>query len=236
MSVPIIVGSPEAMEVWGHQLSRPSWRKVNRRRSLPEFELASWERIDRKMPMIEFLGRNEVATPERLANRFAFGVLTMSDYNTVFVGSPSRVLAANSLALKGNPIRFTMTDNDQCSDAVVVESETHRRETGHMRIICDTIDEVMALVNTRKAVHAITKKNTGYVDPQETVRQINAIYREVAARFNAPKQTTEDRPSAGETMMARVGARLDRIQPETPPMPSHLERVTNQPPVFGRRM
>lgn len=186
--------------------------------------------------MIEFLGRNEVATPERLANRYAFGVLTMSDYNTVFVGSPSRVLAANSLALKGNPIRFTMMDNDQCSDAVVVETETHRRETGQIRIICDTLDEVMALVNTRKAVHELRKKNDGYVDVAETGRQINAIYREVVARFNTPRQANEERPSAGETMMARVGARLDRIHPERPAMPSHLERVSTQPAVFGRRV
>ncbi|MCS4089570.1 hypothetical protein [Rhizobium sp. BK176] len=186
--------------------------------------------------MIEFLDRNEVATPERLANRYAFGVLTMSDYNTVFVGSPSRVLAANTVALKGHPIRFTMAENDQCSEAMVVETETHRRETGHIRIICDTLDEVMALVNTRKAVHEIRKKNDGYVDTQETGRQINAIYREVATRFNAPRQTAEDRPSAGESMMARVGARLERLQPETPPMPSHLERVSSRPAVFGRRM
>jgi hypothetical protein len=186
--------------------------------------------------MIEFLGRNEVAAPERLANRFAFGVLTMSEYNTVFVGTPSRVLAANSVALKGNPIRFTIMDNDQCSDAMVVEREIHRRETGHIRIVCDTIEEVMALVNTRPSVHAIIKKNAGYVDAAETGRQIKEVYAEVVARFNAPKQAKEERPSAGESMMTRVGARLERLQPVAPAMPSHLERVPSQPAVFGRRM
>lgn len=141
--------------------------------------------------MIEFLGRNEVATPDRLANRFAFGILPMREYNAVFVATPSYVLGANSVALKGHPIRFTSTDHDKFTDAQVVKGETHKRELGHIRIICDTVDEMVALMNTQQPIQAIVQKHAGYLESAEIGKKIEAVYDEVKARFNTPKEANE---------------------------------------------
>lgn len=198
--------------------------------------------------MIEFLGRNEVATPERMANRFAFGILPMTEYNTVFVASPSYVVGVNSLAFKGHPIRFTSTDHDKFTGAQVVKDETHRRELGHIRIICDTVEEMLALMNTRQPVHALVEKHAGYLDPAEIAQKIDAIYDEVKARFNTPKEAVEHKPaveqrpaednrqSLRDAVMARVTMRLERSQIEAPELPSHLERVAQPAVSFGRRM
>ncbi|MCV9963516.1 hypothetical protein OIU34_16560 [Pararhizobium sp. BT-229] len=198
--------------------------------------------------MIEFLGRNEVATPERMANKYVVGVLPLKEYKSLFIGSPSFVVGANSMFIKGNPIRVSLRDDGTYFDATVVARETHKRETGHVRIICDTLEEVTALMNTRHPIQAIIEKHAGYLEPAEIAKKIEAVYDEVKARFNTPKEAVEQkagvqqkpaeetRQSIREAVMARVTARLERTRVDPPSMPSHLERVAQPAVSFGRRM
>lgn len=193
--------------------------------------------------MIEFLRKNEVATPERIANKYVFGTLPLSEYKSEFIGSPSFVVASNTAFVKGNPIRFGFRDDGSYYNATVVGTETHRRETAHVRIICETLEEVEALMNTRHLIHQIINEQAGYVEPSSIRKNIETVYDKVKDRFNALKATavaqdgTEQRQANRDALLARVSARLDRHPAPLESVPTHLERIVQQPAVtFGRRM
>ncbi|MCZ7861911.1 hypothetical protein O9X98_11030 [Agrobacterium salinitolerans] len=193
--------------------------------------------------MIEFLRKHEVATPERMANKYVFGTLPLNDYKSQFIGSPSHVLSSNSAFVKGNPIRVAFQDDGSYCQPNVVHGEVHRRETAQIRVICDTLEEVEALMNTRHPIQAIINKYYGHIEPAEISKKIEAVYDEVKARFNAPKVAAvaqdgvEQRQAARDALLSRVSARLERHQVPQQSVPSHIERVVQQPAVtFGRRM
>lgn len=193
--------------------------------------------------MIEFLRKNEVATPGRMANKYVFGTLPLNDYKNQFIGSPTFVLASNSAFVKGNSIRVAFQEDGNYCQANVVHEEVHRRETAQVRVICDTLEEVEALMNTRHPIQAIINKYYGHIEPSEIGKKIEAVYDDVKARFNAPKATAvaqdgpEQRQANRDAILARVSAKLERYQAPQQSVPSHLDRVAPQPAVaFGRRM
>jgi hypothetical protein len=193
--------------------------------------------------MIEFLRKNEFASPERVANKYVFGALPLTEYKSQFIGTPSFVIASNSAFTKGNPVRVSIQDNGTYSQAKVIQEETHRRETSHIRVICDTPEEVEALMNTRHPIQAIITKYHGHVEPSEITKKIEAVYEAVRERFNAPMVTNtaveapEQKQVNRDAFLSRVSARLDRYQAPQQSAPSHLERVGQQAVVpFGRRM
>ncbi|MDW9478978.1 hypothetical protein GOB57_09825 [Sinorhizobium meliloti] len=187
--------------------------------------------------MIEFLNRNEVPTAERIRGRYVFAALPISEHRSEFVAVASYVTAANSLFLTGHPVKMSRGEDGSFNRATVVEREKHRLEMVGVRVICDTIEEALALANTRQPIKKIIAENAGYLDPAEIKKRIDAVYNALSVRFNGPKPPEERRMTNGEALMARVSARLERLPPEPTVVPMHLDRVPRQPTVaFGRRM
>ncbi len=190
--------------------------------------------------MIEFLGRNEIPTPDRVLNKFVFGTLPLPEYRAEAVGAPTYVRSGNKNALRGNPVRMNIGDNGQHMHPVVVTGEVHEREIGRIRIICDTLEEVVALADTRRPIEEIIRKHAGYIDAREISSMIESVYADVKAAFAGPASEASQpqaRPALGETMMNRIASRLAESAPKEPAFRANIEAVDRKPSAtFGKRM
>lgn len=161
--------------------------------------------------MIEFLSRDKVPTSEEIVGKFVFGSLPLTEYRNErggndsgfceVVGVPTYVTKADAVYCRGNPVKFYSDDAGVSRSMHVIGGETHRRDLSGVRIVCDTEEEALALVDTRREINDIISKCAGYESVSTIRGRIESVYDGVKNRF-APQMTP------GEALMKRVAARL----------------------------